>query len=116
MSLCHSREIRGKLFSVRVPLLYPQILRSRAQFVYKTRYTSTMASESLHSSDERIHSRTQQSLLASQREKAAQVPTAPTGNPPRSGAMFPLGYKEGFSQWVRPDSTRKLFLDVIKCN
>lgn len=49
-------------------------------------------------SDPDIRNRSQQSPLASQR---AKHPTAPTGNPPAvKGGYFPLGYKEGFSQWV----------------
>ena len=39
------------------------------------------------------------SPLASQREKAGNTPTV-TNRTGRKGGYFPLGYKEGFSQWV----------------
>ena len=47
-----------------------------------------------------IHARAQQSPLASQRAKQNNQPS---GNNTRakSGPFFTLGYKDGFSQWVR---------------
>ena len=51
------------------------------------------------SSDSEIHKRSQQSPLASRRAKAAG-PTASEGTKQsRFAGAFPLGYKEGFSQW-----------------
>lgn len=53
------------------------------------------------SNDEEYRSRGQQSPLASQRQQQAGSvpPQAPNGR--GFNGYFPLGYKEGFSQWVR---------------
>ena len=50
--------------------------------------------------DDLMSTRTQQSPLASQRAKQNQTPTE-DNRKGRLGGMFTLGYKEGFSQWVR---------------
>ncbi|KAL2007754.1 hypothetical protein VTN00DRAFT_7736 [Thermoascus crustaceus] len=53
-----------------------------------------MASESLNQPDDGVRGRSQQSPLTSQRS------TSPYAARPRpSSGLFPLGYKEGFSQW-----------------
>jgi hypothetical protein len=54
------------------------------------RLDSTMSTTSSSSEGPKV--RAQRSPLASQRDREA-------GN--RAGAYFPLGYKDGFSQWVR---------------
>ena len=53
-------------------------------------------------SDDEFRSRTQQSPLASQRAKQQQQGSVPPGAPNGRGfnGWFPLGYKEGFSQWA----------------
>ncbi|KAL1997665.1 hypothetical protein VTN02DRAFT_1158 [Thermoascus thermophilus] len=54
----------------------------------------SMASESLNQPDDGVRGRSQQSPSASQRS------TSPYAARPRpSSGLFPLGYKEGFSQW-----------------
>ncbi len=60
-----------------------------------------MAAATANGSDDDYSTKTQQPMLASQRAKqnAAAQKEARTG--PRGG-YFPLGYKEGFSQWVCP--------------
>lgn len=51
-------------------------------------------------SDEEFRSHTQQSPLASQRarQQGSVPPSAPNGR--GFNGWFPLGYKEGFSQWA----------------
>lgn len=52
------------------------------------------------SDDESVRTRTQQSPLASQRAKQQASAAAEASRTGRSPGYFPLGYKEGFSQWV----------------
>jgi cardiolipin-specific phospholipase len=57
-----------------------------------------MASAASGSDD--VRSRSQQPMLASQRaKKQTETPTKDNGTG-RFSQFFPLGYKEGFSQWV----------------
>lgn len=50
--------------------------------------------------DDELRSRSQQSPLASQRTKASNAPNE-ANRTGRMSSYFTLGYKEGFSQWVR---------------
>ena len=50
--------------------------------------------------DDDYRSRAQQSPLASQRAKKANTPTEANRTGRISAGYFPLGYKEGFNQWV----------------
>ncbi|KAL1854673.1 hypothetical protein Plec18170_004764 [Paecilomyces lecythidis] len=52
-----------------------------------------MSSESLNTSDEAVRGRGQE------RSTASEPPNPPYGNVAVKPSMFPLGYKEGFSQW-----------------
>ena len=52
------------------------------------------------SGDNNLHSRTQQSPLASQRAKTSSNTPTEANRKGRMSTYFPLGYKEGFSQWV----------------
>lgn len=66
-----------------------------------SRRSSTMAGTSASGNDDISYSRPQQSPLASQRGKQNTGPSE--GNQSqaaKSGGFFPLGFKEGFSQWV----------------
>lgn len=58
-------------------------------------------------SDDDFRSRSQQSPLASQRarQQGDVPPSAPNGR--GLGGWFPLGYKEGFTQWVCSHQTAK---------
>lgn len=59
-----------------------------------------MATSSASEAGDTLKSKTQQSPLASQRDKAqADNPTKATRTN-RFTQYFPLGYKDGFSQWV----------------
>lgn len=65
---------------------------------------SSMASESLNSSQEDVHGREQRSQR-SQRTSTPPPPGVPYATQAAAGAaaaraLFPLGYREGFSQWV----------------
>ncbi|KAL0264586.1 hypothetical protein SLS55_000536 [Diplodia seriata] len=66
-------------------------------------------------SDDEFRSRTQQSPLASQRAK--QHGSVPSGAPNGRGftGWFPLGYKEGFTQWARlsPAETEHKVLSFV---
>jgi hypothetical protein len=64
---------------------------------YSTMSASTASSQS---GENEIRTRTQQSPLASQRAKE-QAEKDGRRRGPFSGNLFPMGYKEGFSQWVR---------------
>ncbi len=62
-------------------------------------HTATMSTAAANGGDDELRSSSQQSPLASQREKASNTPTA-SNRTGRIGGYFTLGYKEGFSQWV----------------
>ena len=68
--------------------------------------------------DESLRSKTQQSPLASQRAKTSNTPTE-ANRKGRMSTYFPLGYKEGFSQWVstlsRASQMRLNYHTVGKC-
>ncbi|KAL8867493.1 MAG: hypothetical protein Q9174_005629 [Haloplaca sp. 1 TL-2023] len=57
-----------------------------------------MAETTRNGSNDDLQTRTQQSPLASQRAKESNTPTE-ENRKGRFGGFFPLGYKEGFSQW-----------------
>lgn len=63
-----------------------------------SRNQTTMASTSNNNSDN-LRPKTQQSPLASQRAKQSSTPSE-SNRTARFTGYFPLGYKEGFSQWV----------------
>lgn len=66
-----------------------------------SRRSSTMASTSTGGNDDISYSRPQQSPLASQRGKQnAALNESNQSQVVKSGGLFPLGFKEGFSQWV----------------
>lgn len=71
------------------PVLTPQLKADRARLHY-----STMAS-SAESTDD-VKSSGQKPMLARQRAKDE---AEPKGQPPIKPGYFPLGYREGFSQW-----------------
>lgn len=58
-----------------------------------------MATTSTDGKDDELQSKVQESPLASQRQKQRNAPSESN----RTGKFvgyFPLGYKDGFSQWV----------------
>ena len=59
-----------------------------------------MATATANDSDDEYRARGQQAMLASQRAKENKTPTE-ANRTGRMGGMFTLGYKDGFSQWVR---------------
>ena len=63
------------------------------------RRSSAMATAASGGDDD-YQSRSQQSPLASQRAKQGNNPTEANRTGRFSGGYFPLGYKEGFHQWV----------------
>ena len=63
------------------------------------RNTATMSTATANGNDDDLRSRGQQSPLASQRAKQSSAPTE-ANRTGRFTGYFPLGYKEGFSQWV----------------
>lgn len=88
---------RPKLRSLR-PALVPRSVSPLPPRSH-CRATATMAAPA--NSDEEFRSHTQQSPLASQRarQQGSVPPSAPNGR--GFNGWFPLGYKEGFSQWAR---------------
>ena len=58
-----------------------------------------MSTATANGNDDDFTTRNQQGMLASQRAKAENVPTE-ANRTGRFTGYFPLGYKEGFSQWV----------------
>ena len=59
-----------------------------------------MSAATANGNDDDFTTRNQQGMLASQRLKTSNVPTE-ANRTGRFSGYFPLGYKEGFSQWVR---------------
>lgn len=68
------------------------------------RTTVTMSTATANGNDDDLRARNQQPVLGSQRAKA-QAKSTPTeaNRTGRVSGYFPLGYKEGFSQWVCVD-------------
>ena len=58
-----------------------------------------MSTATANGNDDDFTTRNQQGMLASQRAKAENVPTE-ANRTGRFTGYFPLGYKEGFSQWA----------------
>lgn len=93
----------NKVFSLRLPLLTLQVarqtdspLRHSASFASlepgsSLRQISSMASERLDSSESHAHDH----------GRRDSTPYAARGGLAAGSGWFPLGYKEGFSQWVR---------------
>lgn len=100
----YSFSLCGKVFSLRLPLLTLQArqtssvdspLRHSASFasfgpVLSLRQISSMASESLDSSESHAHDH----------GRRDSTPYAARGGLAAGSGWFPLGYREGFSQWV----------------
>ena len=59
-----------------------------------------MATATANDSDDDFQTRGQKPMLASQRAKQNGAPSE-ANRTGRVGGYFTLGYKEGFSQWVR---------------
>ena len=85
----------------------------KAQTTYQS--SSIMATTASGDNDDLRISK-QQPILASQRAKQSNTPTE-ANRTAKFGGYFPLGYKEGFSQWVRngpcPSSLKLFCLWVI---
>jgi hypothetical protein len=73
-------------------------IRSEGQL--RPSYSTMSASTSSASSDD-VRPRGQQPMLASQRAKEQTNASSAASRTSRFTGYFPLGYKEGFSQWVR---------------
>ena len=91
-----------------LPLLAPPIVFCRLRCVtWNTisvqreglHYTAIMSTATANGGDDELRSSSQQSPLASQRNRADNTPTE-ANRTGRIGGYFTLGYKEGFSQWV----------------
>ena len=96
------------LYSTRPkPVVLSYLLLKRAL----NRRNTTMSTSTAPSSNDDYNSRAQQSPLASQRAKKAGNAPSESNRTGRFGGYFTLGYKEGFSQWVR--SPCHLFSPVI---
>ena len=65
--------------------------------------TTTMSNTTADGDDDEVRTTSPHSPLASQRGKAGNTSTE-TNSKGRTGGYFTLGYKEGFSQWVRKAS------------
>lgn len=59
-----------------------------------------MAATATSGSNDDLETRSQRSPLASRRPKQSNTPTE-DNRKGKFGGYFPLGYKEGFTQWVR---------------
>lgn len=66
-----------------------------------------MSAATADNGDDEFHPRNQQPMLASQRHKAGNNTPIEGKRTGKSGGYFTLGYKEGFSQWVRLTVTEK---------
>lgn len=85
-----------------------RISPAHLQFRGLSRRSSTMASTSASGNDDISYSRSQQSPLASQRGKQHAGPNESNQTQTaKSGGFFPLGFKEGFSQWVWSDLAQR---------
>ena len=97
---CYSTHLRDKVPAARLlslPIHAPRLRApSTPNIVVSRRLTSSMASESLNSSRGELQDQNQQSSSANTIPHAARGAAAT----PSPMAWFPLGYKEGFSQWV----------------
>lgn len=73
------------------------------------RNSSSMASESLNQSDADMHQHHQQhSSAALHREGTPYAARAAAGAAAATTTYFPLGYREGFSQWVSQQHTNTM--------
>lgn len=85
-----------------------RIIPAHLQFRGLSRRSSTMASTSASGNDDISYSRPQQSPLASQRGKQnAGANESNQSQTAKSSGFFPLGIKEGFSQWVWSDLAQR---------
>ena len=78
------------------------------------RRTSAMATATANGNDDDLRTRTQQPMLARQRAKQSGT-AAEDGLQAKRPGFFPLGYKEGFSQWVANFSTHRpiIIADIV---
>lgn len=74
---------------------YPQGITGRLPTL--SSHTVSMAQNGTADSDSEVANRTQQSPLASRRKQEAEQD--PSKKQSRFAGIFPLGYKEGFTQW-----------------
>ncbi|CAI7620968.1 unnamed protein product [Penicillium glandicola] len=86
------------------PFSFPQHQATRRSAIYATLprayRLSSMASESLNSSQEDIHGRHQRpSRNNTENISGSPYATHATAGAAAARALFPLGYREGFSQW-----------------
>jgi hypothetical protein len=83
------------------PHLPSQIVGTSKSFLHQTHITlsATMAEPN---GEEAVRSRAQQPVLARHRTKEQVEQNKKTQQSP---GFFPMGYKEGFSQWVSHDKT-----------
>lgn len=89
-------------------LSHRRIILAHLQSRGLSRRLSTMAGTSASGNDDISYSRPQQSPLASQRGKKNTGPNESNqSQAAKSGAFFPLGFKEGFSQWVCGDLAQR---------
>lgn len=65
----------------------------------RLRHSSSMASESINSSQEDVRERREQRSMAQAREGTPYAARAAAGAA-AAPSFFPMGYREGFSQWV----------------
>ena len=88
-----------KTFHRQTTQLYSSKISSTLRRTFE-RHSSAMATASTSGSDDDLRSKSQQSPLASQRAKSQQHPSEANRTGRFSRGYFPLGYKEGFNQWV----------------
>lgn len=88
------------------------ILRSPLHLKSSATHSRVMAATTTDGSSDDLHTRTQQSPLASKRAQQSNTPTE-ANRKGRFGGFFTLGYKEGFSQWVRYSTFSEPWLAVL---
>ena len=71
-----------------------------------------MSTINVDGEDDHLRSRKQQSVLASKRVEPNTTPTE-TNRTGKLSGYFPLGYKDGFSQWVRDSSSLNIKILLI---
>jgi len=88
----------------RFPLLAQRVYTTRpalfATYSIGRRKSSSMASESLNSSQTDVRDHGDRGSPSQSRERLPHAAGAAAGAKAASPAFFPLGYREGFSQWV----------------
>lgn len=88
----------------RFPLLAQRVYTTRpalfATYSIGRRKSSSMASESLNSSQTDVRDHDNRGSTSQSRDRLPHAAGAAAGAKAASPAFFPLGYREGFSQWV----------------